>query len=595
MVARGIVVTVALALLASGCTGDDQPAARRSSPATHVIAPKALEPSWTAELGPAATEVPRDELLAYRPHGQLDVWQTDEAVVVVGRRGVRAFDAATGAPRWTFTVPQRLGTVCAASADTGAAGVGGLLFSTGRVCDTAGVLDLGTGRLRWAAPLHAGRPDLDPGYADRPVHVGRRVLTVALPCDVRRYALADGRALPDPLPRDDRGCAREVAVGDGVLAWTDKATDTLTLVDAETGRRTGRSRLPKGGVDAVVSGAPLVLAVRPYQHRVIRRYDEGGRPGTYLGRQSSSPPKVVGVLDGVLVVSYSIGSLTDPLFRGYDATTGQQVWRGDGLYVAGEQAGKLLTLLRPLAATDAERTQVWVGRADAHDPVATQVALGRLPYDEDATYGWTDGFLVRRVGEQVDAYRLPDPAADGGARRMPDLPAPTARPAPEWKQTDVRPDDATDVCTQVRPSTLRSLGLRHVGLPVPSDCQWHEVLDDPDADRSVLVETVALAPAEGRTATETAHAALETRRAEDDNFPGPPQAVPGLGDEALRAERRTRHEVESRLTVRSGNVLVTVHVDVRVLSGEALPSVAAVRAGQQRVLDDVLAALAAPS
>ncbi|MFC6345271.1 hypothetical protein ACFP8W_25030, partial [Nocardioides hankookensis] len=238
-----------------------------------------------------------------------------------------------------------------------------------------------------------------------PVHVGARKLTVEVPFEeLRRYDLRSGAVLPEPFRR--RGdCTHDVAVGGGLQAVVDRSTDILSLADADSDRRLWTHAMPAhSGVDAVVWTDPLILDVTERGHRVLRSYDDRGRPGAYVGRQMDTDPKVLGVLDGVLVVSYSTSALAAPLFRGFDPDTGEQLWRSDDeLYVAGEQAGRIFTLFRPLGSTTTDATAgVWVGRADPGDPT-DQVALGRIPYAEDATYGWTDDVLVRQVGARLDA------------------------------------------------------------------------------------------------------------------------------------------------------------------------------------------------
>jgi hypothetical protein len=581
MRARGLVAALALVLSASACT-DDEP----DPPSQHVPAgPAAIDAVWSADLGPAAHQVPRDSLLGFRPHGELDTWGVGDTLVVVGRRGLEAFDAATGDPAWTLRVPARLGTVCAASEQPNADGVGGLLFSRNRACDVAGAVDLTTGRLLWSAVVEPGPYALRPRYAVRPVQMGEETLAVEVPCEeVRRYDLATGRVLPALVPRVE-DCSHTVAVGHGLVAIADKDADTLAVFDQDSGRRRWQHPL-QGGVEAVVSDDPLVLGVSLNGHHVLQRYDERGRPDGFVGRQADSAQvKLLGPFDDLAVASYSNGSLGTPLFRGFDLRSGAQRWRGDGLLVAGEQAGRLFELFRPFATS-----QVWIGRADPQDPVATRVALGSLPEDDplSTTYGWTDSVLVRQVGTTIEVFALPDPATDDDGEPMPEIP--TTTPAPAWGDGDVRPADVIDLCTRIRPRSIASLGFRSADLPVPAPCTWHDVLDDPDADRVLSVEVFAVAPADGSTAAEEAHAQFAEQPEADINWPARVRPLPGLGDEAQYAQKRTATESESRLSVRTGNVMLVLHSDVRTDDGRP-PSLASLLAGQRRVLADLTAAL----
>ena len=132
------------------------------------------------------------------------------------------------------------------------------------------------------------------------------------------------------------------------------------------------------------------------------------------------------------------------------------------------------------------------------------------------------------------------------------------RQQPDWAEGDVPGEQAVDLCEAVRPSTLRSLGFRSLGLPAARGlllegdlrARWH--------DRGLFVQTFALTPRKDSPAVETAKKSLGELRHDETNHFRTDTPYAGLGDEAWSDQDRRDGEDRSRLLARDRNLIVIV-------------------------------------
>ena len=201
----------------------------------------------------------------------------------------------------------------------------------------------------------------------------------------------------------------------------------------------------------------------------------------------------------------------------------------------------------------AKDTAVFVlGQAPAADPgkqklLGTVTANGSWGVDFDT--GWTEDVFLVQTDDALTAYRLPQP----GKRP---LPVPEQRI--DWAEGDVRSEQAVDLCETVRPSTLRSFGLRSVQRPPPAGCLWLETFYPEGTVRRLTVQTFALAPRKGASAVEAAKQSLADLRHDETNAFRADTPYAGVGDEAWSDQNRRHGDDRSRLLVRYRNLIVIV-------------------------------------
>ena len=157
-------------------------------------------------------------------------------------------------------------------------------------------------------------------------------------------------------------------------------------------------------------------------------------------------------------------------------------------------------------------------------------------------------FLVQ-TGDTLTAYRFPQPGK---------TPLPVPEPKVDWAEDDIRTEQAVDLCEAVRPSTLRSLGLRRSQVPPPADCSWQETVFPEGTVRRLTVQTFALAPRKGASAVELAKRSLADLRHDETNGFRADTPYAGVGDEAWSDQNRRHGDDRSRLLVRDRNLILIV-------------------------------------
>ncbi|MFC9972920.1 hypothetical protein ACFVH6_18710 [Spirillospora sp. NPDC127200] len=214
-------------------------------------------------------------------------WLAGDVLAVAARDGLTGYEAATGARRWTVSVPTGL---CGTSAQPAR---GLVALAAGASCDRLAVIDLARGTIvrRWTLPGREGnggkarpdraqrgrppseRPSAGPARSGRPP-AGQAQAQVAITADIAVVHRADGAhayRLGDGRPAWRRtgvapGCAiTKIAGGAGLLAEQRcgaARAASVHRVDPRTGRARWSRPLPGGAeVRAVVSAAPAVLGL----------------------------------------------------------------------------------------------------------------------------------------------------------------------------------------------------------------------------------------------------------------------------------------------------------------------------------------------
>ncbi|WP_137295295.1 PQQ-binding-like beta-propeller repeat protein [Nocardioides dongxiaopingii] len=472
---------LALALMLTACTGDDEPDPATSSGPT----PPTLEPVWQSD--------PAD-----LPDGGVEDVVLDAGLIVrVASAEVVVHDRATGGlvSRWS---PPR-GTICHASATLGDDDTLGVVLSDRRRgCRTAVALDVRTGTLRWQAALYGpGEQQFTGGLV---VAVTDRTLVVQGECGgVWRRALADGREL-DRLAPGGAGCydQESTIAGDRVAIShrVERASGDrveLGLYDVDSGRSLWTRTVPdqfRTSVEQLDLVDPRRVLLSASSRNVVttRAWDAEGRPGPAIGKSALARSstrdlgyvEVVGRLGDLVVTRYPDSADPDVL-RGHDLRTGAEVWE-----LVPPGAGTEGHTIE--ATVDDDRLVVAVG-VDEHtdllgydllDPGTPQV-LGRVPgpgvrLDGDLVLAGSAAYLVPEDGEERE-YRPDTPARLG-----------------DWSPGDVRPEDAVDACEAAGEQTPALLGFRPDDVPPPSDCTWYRYAPRGGGVVMLRVEVEVFAP-----------------------------------------------------------------------------------------------------
>ncbi len=587
---RGCVYVFVGALVFAACSGagdGEEDAGQKPEPT-----PAALEPAWTATAPENQT-------------GEGDLYLTgDDRVLYVRPESVAAYDGGSGDREWQRRVPN----ACTISEPNDA---GDIAVTLGKKCRDVAVVDGKTGKQRWRTHISPVSSRYDSG--DVVARIGDRSVTVIQFCSqVTRLSLRDGKRLGILAPQD-RACANE-ADSDGQLIalWHDPETDdtpddhgtgwipswegkaAFELYDADTGKRLWRRAVDReaGGLEtgAVVNSDPVILALTDEHHTTMRKYRRTSpKPGRYVGRQLPSTGDAfqrLGVADNVMVGMYtgSSGANGDgQRVFAFDLESGRELWSRSypnavGAAVAGlDENGVVVTHGEADSDDEGEITyKTWVARWDLRTGEDAGL-VGRID-ETGESYGssvWEvkDGVLYA-AGADLRAYELPEPDPEQG------LPV-----AADWAEEDVRPDPLLEACAEIRPATLRKLGLRHsVELPAPANCTWVEHGQPEYSARGLQVNVTIAEPEdvpdvledEGKTAVENARELVKEQvEVPDDGFglhvtsamhhpPVPdPKPLDGVGDEAYGSSGTLAYgsngaPTGSYLIVRERNVVVEV-------------------------------------
>lgn len=562
-------------LVLSACSGEDtEDPEQRGQEDVH------LPVTWETPTDPEGTSVTLD-----RAH-----WITDSAYVRVGADHAVALDLATGDQLWRKDFPQRM-QVCDTTQDANPRGMGAMLVGVDG-CNQLLVLDTNDGKVLWRRALGAEEAEGKPT-------INAKAVTVDIRCGaIRRFAVQGGKELPAPLT-PDRKCAHESSHTSDLLALHRDPETEDTPDDHGTGmipphdssgwfelRRADNDRLlwkrPVDGdvtLHRLVSTDPVTLETTERGQRLLRVVDDRGRPVHTVGKALSlmAGMDVTDVHDGQLLATYPArqeSSTVPPRIHAYDLATGKESWTWQpavNSQVLGVQGDGLLILERlDVESETGSEPQLWLTRRSLEDPEEAQ-ALGRLPDHVDQnSFAWDDERLILRSGESTVGIDLPD---DGLAD---ELPTNVSAQEPEWDEGEVEPADAVDSCEDVKPATLRRLGIRIAAGPPPAGCSWREDRRPDHVEREIAVD-VAVASPEDKSATEEAKAAFEESLHQNDDL-ADARPVQGIGDEAVINEWSGGVGTSARvvLAVRWRNVVATFRSDVSALDpgkGSWVPAV----------------------
>lgn len=607
--AGALVVT----LLASACTiggdnGDstsekdevstaDQGTADQGNPAAR---PAQLRQLW---------ESPADRRISSLSAEASHVWTSDTIIAVRYGSSVRGYETGSGERRWEMRLPEGFTDVCAMSEELNVDGIGGLLLEHSTAgCSYTAAVDIADGSMLW----HRSMGEQDVSLGDFSVSVGEETVTADVSCgEVRRFSLAGGKPLPSPQERD-RLCAHEADHSGRLLAVRndpashDTPDDAGTgwipphegkaafqLYDADSGKQLWQRAVNRLGTELhrIIAVDPLTLDTTERGHRLVRTYDDDGKPLTTIGKTLgfSAGMTVFGTADGVLVAGYDnhqrdlAGATTSiPRVHAYDLGTGQELWSRpqEGLQPLGIQRGGLLAIqvVYPDPQNNPGVTELWVTRHDLRVPDDSQM-LGRIPLDgaPPQPLAWDDErlYMLDTTGDepQLVAYELPE---EGDNEQYAGRPV-NAAADDGWLDSDLRPEDIDDVCEMVRARTRTTMGFRSTDLPPPADCTWAERYQPRGVDRSLDVVVTTYAPEPDRSAV--AHAEAEFQRLRTDSSGGLTEEhqVSDLGDEASAV---TRTSVDgawtaSEVLVRHRNVTIQVNAEVEALLSRHRPDAAA--------------------
>lgn len=462
------------------------------------------------------------------------LWPAPGVISAVSADAVTTYDGATGAVRSTVRLG---GTVCAASRDVNADGIGVVAVGPLEDCRTLVAVDTTDGRVRW-------RVRLDDEVALNDVSAGARVVAVTGVLGAWRFRVDDGAALPGMLGGEAASNGRFVVV----TPERGGAEESYDVYDQDSGEQL--KSLPAAAstaVEVVVSSEPLVVTAY-----------EWGDDGTYLRDLSGDRPQRVGrrinagyphltqhvVVDRAVAVQYGASPVVETWTADRPVVATPFVL-DPGEIVVDQHAGRLITLT-PTAGRVAGDTSV-VRAADPADPDDPWI-LGTAPADrssvllETRTAAVVGDLLVVPVDDELVAVRMPAEA-----------PATSEVLAGEGLHDDeLSPAEGGDLCPAIRPATLAALGFALPGHPVAADCDLRQVRG---VDVFLEVDSWAELPSweDQRTASEAAADEYSQIVAGGGTYDLPDlEPVADLGDAA--AVGTDGHA----LVVRVANVLVVV-------------------------------------
>ncbi|WP_158573940.1 PQQ-binding-like beta-propeller repeat protein [Streptomyces triticagri] len=631
-------LTLLGALLAgTGCTGGGDGDGKDKRALTR---PKKLEPAWETRVPEAS-------------HSQGGTgWSADGIIARQQGTQLRGYDTRTGKKRWTLKPPEGTSGVCALSAGTNSAGLGGLMLATERNeddCTYAGVVDLADGKVKWAK--HVGRlSDIGPAS----LSIGDEALTVTRDCHgVGQYRPRDGKSLGTRLEQDE-ACAHQAVHNGRHLAvhyapaaeardvapdWVPPGDSTqahFALYEGADDKPVWHTEAGRGGdrMNGIVSDDPVVLDITREGHRLIQTYDAAGRPVRTFGKQLDGSSGVDGRQGGGPYVQGDTLVMDDRPGAGqsaYDLRTGKVRWRlpAGRAQALGVWKDRLLAVRR--IQDTGGRSAAWLvtyGMRDGRERTVGRIA--ELSAGMPPAVAWDDKHLYvdRDSGDPDEAthlvaYRLP--SSGGDTRRY------TAEPMPSedgievqkrgWRRSDVRPDAVSDACEATSTAALRAMRVYRKGMPPPLSCVWQEQFAPRHADRSLSVQVTAhqpggdgqgglsrkagsRSPAPAVAVAEEAYRKIGSKADREDDASGEhwplgaPSPLDGLGDEAKASVFGSADDKgsEALVAARHRNVVVKVRArtdaPVAYKRGEVPPR-HRVEAAAELAAADVLAHLGA--
>lgn len=470
------------------------------------------------------------------------LWPAPGVISAVSAGAVTTYDAATGAVRSTVPLD---GSVCAASRDVNADGIGVVALGPLEDCRTLVAVDTAAGRVRWQVRL-------DDGIVLGDVSAGARVVAVTGVRGAWRFRVDDGAALPGMVGGEAASNGRFVVV----TPDRGGAAESYDVYDQDSGEQL--SSLPAGAstaVEVIVSSEPLVVSAYEWgDDGTYLRDLSGDRPRRIGRRLNAGYPRLTqhvavdgdgaGAGDGAVAVQYGASPVVETWTADRPLEVGSFVLDPDEI-VVDQHAGRLITLT-PATGRVAGDTSV-VRAVDLADPGDPWV-LGTAPADRSSvllstrTAAVVDDLLVVPVDEELVAVELPA-----------DAPATSEVLAGEGLTGDeLTPAEGGDLCPAIRPATLAALGFALPDHEVAADCDLRQVRG---VDVSLEVDSWAVRPSwqDQRTATEAAAEEFSAIAVGGDPYDlADLEPVDDLGDEAAVGARG------ESLVVRVANVLVVV-------------------------------------
>lgn len=492
-----------------------------------------LEEAWRAPVPGAGVWHDLDDA---RGDG---LWLAAGVISAVSADAVTTYDAATGAVRSTVSLD---GSVCAASRDVNADGIGVVALGPLEDCRTLVAVDTAAGRVRWQVRL-------DDEVVLDDVSAGARVVAVTGVRGAWRFRADDGAALPGMVGGEAASNGRFVVV----TPERGGAAESYDVYDQDSGEQLASLPAePSTAVEVIVSSEPLVVTAYEWDD-----------DGTYLRDLSGDRPRRIGrrINAGYPHLTQHVavdGSAAGAVAVQYGASPVVETWTADrpldevGSFVldpdeivVDQHAGRLITLT-PTTGRVAGDTSV-VRAVDPADPGDPWV-LGTAPADRSSvllstrTAAVVGDLLVVPVDDELVAVELPA-----------DAPATSEVLAGEGLSGDeLTPAEGGDLCPAVRPATLEALGFALPDHEVAADCDLRQVRG---VDVSLEVDSWAVRPSweDQLTATEAAADEFSALALGGDPYDLPElEPVDDLGDEAAVGARG------EALVVRVANVLVVV-------------------------------------
>jgi hypothetical protein len=516
---RVSVVVAAAALLVSSCSSSDHPEAQPSDSASDgsLVAP--LDVAWRATFTGGA-------------FGDFDdsrgdaLWVGGTTVSVV-THAVTTYDAATGKRRSVVHLPA--GHVCAVSRQVNRDGIGAVAL--GRGCRTVVAVDTEAGKI-------AGRWETDRLLYLQDVSVGDHVVVAAdEDAGAYRFDLRSGGELPRLGPGSAASDGHLVVLGTGSTAH-----QTFEVHDQDSGDLVAQV---SGGsnVDVldILADDPLLVAASSNQAGSYVM-DLTARTARASGRKiQNSYPNLGGYeqLDHRLFVQYGDAPVVDAWNTTTHRLTSFAVL-GSAESLVGVHDGRLITVETTgsgsvVRALDPDAPDGPLVLGTARDGTET-LLLSTISADV------AGDLLVAVSDHDLVALDLPD---DGVSQADLDV-------AAGLDSGDYTSADAGDLCTGLRPATLRDLGLRPTGRGYPADCKF----SDPDTTAYLTISAFASVPGDGLSAREVAHNTFASTvdASGTNNLPGL-APLPSVGEEAAWGTSRSNG---SGLVVRSANVTIVV-------------------------------------
>ncbi|MFD8477970.1 PQQ-binding-like beta-propeller repeat protein [Kitasatospora sp. NPDC059673] len=221
--------------------------------------------------------VPRTQPSGTGLTGLPGLWAVNQTVVFADGGGVRGFDGATGAPKWTLKPPDHVGRPCAMSWRATANGLGAVAYDAGGGdCSVIAAVDTNAGTVLWSKNLAGGVKSSTPILT-----ANDNMITADLgQAGVTRFDARLGTTLPLPRPAPHSGeCTKRYALADYHGVMTSDCPGEGVTVFSQLDTKGGNDSYPADGrkVLAVLGEDPVtVLFETDSEHRWIQTFTHEG-------------------------------------------------------------------------------------------------------------------------------------------------------------------------------------------------------------------------------------------------------------------------------------------------------------------------------